>query len=295
MARPLKQGIDYFPLDVDLDHDQKLQMIISEFGFKGEFLWIKLLAYLYENYGYFLPWDEVEQLTFAGRVAYMGSAKANFNTEVVARCVKWGLFDKSVFEATQALTSTRIQETWLDASRKRKSRKIDPKIWLLDRGLARGLSAEQTELIPEVTGFARTRPEQTELIPPETIQTKLKETKEERKKENPVTRGPSYWEQQRSTFLTNLVFFEQFCMSKRLAAAAARALQERFLDDLVLKDDIKDARELQRHFTNWFNKCQQEGLIDQLGNMKNASISEPSLNTLSAVESKTNSILDQCD
>ena len=44
MAAPTKQGIDYFPLDADLDQDDKLQMIIGEFGIKGEIIFIKLLS-----------------------------------------------------------------------------------------------------------------------------------------------------------------------------------------------------------------------------------------------------------
>lgn len=130
MARPTKQGIDYFPLDVDADQDDKLAMIIAEFGCKGELIFIKLLAWIYKNNGYFVHWDEMEQLKFAKRVSYIGDVRVNLINEVVARCVKWGIFNKAVFDKSHVLTSARIQSTWLDATKRRTDRQMDPEIWL---------------------------------------------------------------------------------------------------------------------------------------------------------------------
>lgn len=148
MARPAKQGMDYFPMDVDLDQDDKLQMIIGEFGIKGELIYTKLLGWIYKHNGYFTPWGEVEQLKFAKRVSYIGGAPVNLINDVVARCIKWGLFDESVFVSLQILTSVRIQKTWLDATRKRKDREIDNKIWLIE--VNDGLKAEETQKTAEV-------------------------------------------------------------------------------------------------------------------------------------------------
>ena len=36
MARPVKDGLDYFPLDVDVFEDEKIEAIAGEFGLKGE-------------------------------------------------------------------------------------------------------------------------------------------------------------------------------------------------------------------------------------------------------------------
>lgn len=152
MARPAKQGMDYFPMDVDLDQDDKLQMIIGEFGIKGELIYTKLLGWIYKHNGYFTPWGEVEQLKFAKRVSYIGGAPVNLINEVVARCIKWGLFDESVFVSLQILTSVRIQKTWLDATRKRKDRELDYKIWLLEvnDGLKTEETTKRTEVIDKV-------------------------------------------------------------------------------------------------------------------------------------------------
>lgn len=141
MARPTRQGIDYFPYDVDLDKDDKLGMIIGEFGFKGEFLFIKLCAFIYKNEGYYTEWNEDAQLRFLSRYNYCGFSMSFIN-EVVPRFIKWGLFEKIVFDTFGVLTSVRIQETWLDACRKRKERKIDNNFWLL--GVIAAPKAEET-------------------------------------------------------------------------------------------------------------------------------------------------------
>lgn len=130
MARPTRQGIDYFPYDIDLDQDDKLGMIIAEFGVKGELLFTKLCGWIYKNNGYYTEWDEDVQLRFLRRYNYCGFS-LSFIQEVVPRFIKWGLFEKTVFDAFQIITSSRIQKTWLDASRKRIDRQIDNRIWLL--------------------------------------------------------------------------------------------------------------------------------------------------------------------
>ena len=52
MARPTKEGLDYFPLDVDVFEDEKIEAIAGEFGLKGEIAVIKLLCAIYKK-GYF--------------------------------------------------------------------------------------------------------------------------------------------------------------------------------------------------------------------------------------------------
>lgn len=153
MAAPIKQGIDYYPLDVDLDMDEKLGMIVGEYGYKGELLYIKMLAYLYKNNGYYFVWQEDEQLKFLRRYNYCGFAMG-FIKEVVPRFVKWDLFDKAVFDTFQILTSVRIQKTWLEATRKRSGRDINQNYWLLKKGSEKVNSAagpEETQKKAEET------------------------------------------------------------------------------------------------------------------------------------------------
>ncbi len=149
MARPNKQGLDYFPYDVNLDMDDKLQMVIGEYGIVGEVIYTKLLAWIYQHQGYYTEWTEKEQLKFTKRISYLGGIPLDKINEVVGRCIKWGLFDAGRFDAAKILTSVRIQKTWLDASRKRKDRPVDPQIWIKTE--LTGLMAEETQKKTEET------------------------------------------------------------------------------------------------------------------------------------------------
>ncbi len=160
MARPTRQGIDYFPYDVDLDQDDKLGMIVGEFKIKGETLYIKLCAWIYKTNGYYTEWNEDVQLKFLRRYDYCGFS-VSFLNEVVPRLIKWELFDKTVFDSFHILTSARIQATWLDATRKRKDCVIDEKF--LVSAVSSGNPAEET-------------PKKSE----ETPQSKVKEIKEKK-------------------------------------------------------------------------------------------------------------------
>jgi hypothetical protein len=148
MARPTRQGIDYFPYDVDLDQDDKLGMIVAEFKSKGEFLFIKLCAWIYKTNGYYTEWNEDVQLRFLRRYDYCGFS-VSFLNEVVPRLIKWELFDRTVFDSLHILTSARIQATWLEATRKRKECVIDKKFLLLQ--VSDAPAAEETQLTPEET------------------------------------------------------------------------------------------------------------------------------------------------
>ena len=56
MARPNKNGLDYFPLDVDFLEDEKMLAISGEFSVKGEIITLRLLCEIYRN-GYFVEYS----------------------------------------------------------------------------------------------------------------------------------------------------------------------------------------------------------------------------------------------
>lgn len=68
MARPTKDGIDYFPLDVDFLQDDKIRLIKAEFGSKGILIVISLLCDIYRTTGYYKVWDKDSCLLMADAV-----------------------------------------------------------------------------------------------------------------------------------------------------------------------------------------------------------------------------------
>lgn len=116
MARPLKESLDYFPLDIDFDQDDKLVVPLAKFGMEGLGIIVKLMGEVYRN-GYFYPWTEREQYVFSNRV----NVDINLVTDIVNECIKWGFFNKRVYESHEVLTSKGFQKRYIEAAKRRKT------------------------------------------------------------------------------------------------------------------------------------------------------------------------------
>ncbi|WP_276620413.1 DUF4373 domain-containing protein [Syntrophomonas wolfei] len=127
MARPQKEGLDYFPLDVDMDQDDKIALIEARYGIVGFGVIIRLFMKIYKS-GYFYEWTEKEQLLFSRRV----NVDINVINEIINDCLKWGIFDKSMHEKHKVLTSRGIQRRYLKAVDRRQSVQISSTYMLLD-------------------------------------------------------------------------------------------------------------------------------------------------------------------
>ncbi|MEY7998636.1 DUF4373 domain-containing protein [Clostridium sp. Mt-5] len=127
MARPQKEGLEYFPLDVDMDQDDKVALIEAQHGLVGFGVVIKLLMKIYKH-GYFYEWTEKQQLLFSKRV----NVDINSLNVIINDCIKWDLFDKKVFETCKVLTSKGIQKRYLEAVGRRQKVKIYKEYLLLD-------------------------------------------------------------------------------------------------------------------------------------------------------------------
>ena len=113
MARPQKEGIDYFTLDVKMDDEVKL--IEAKFGIAGFGALIKLYQIIYDN-SYYIKWTEREQLLYSNRI----NADINLVIEVVNECLKWNLFNKEMYSKYEILTSRGIQKRYVEATQRRK-------------------------------------------------------------------------------------------------------------------------------------------------------------------------------
>ena len=127
MARPQKEGLDYFPLDVDMDQDDKIALIEARYGIVGFGVVIRLFMKIYKN-SYFYEWAEKEQLLFSRRV----NVDINVINEIINDCLKWGIFDKSMYEEHKVLTSRGIQKRYLKAADRRQSVQISSNYMLLE-------------------------------------------------------------------------------------------------------------------------------------------------------------------
>lgn len=114
MARPQKQGLDYFPLDVVCNG--KIELIEAEFGLTGFAVVVKLFQRIYGERGYYCEWTDEVALLFGKKNGLGGNAVS----EIVGASIKRGIFDKAMFEKYGILTSVGIQERYFEAVSRRK-------------------------------------------------------------------------------------------------------------------------------------------------------------------------------
>ena len=119
MARPFKEGLDYFPLDVDFFEDKKVKLIKSEFGAKGILILISLLALVYKNNGYFYKWDNDDCYLMSDGVGC--GCSPELIQEVLQGCIRRSIFDDGVFNMFGVLTSKGIQERYIKAVTERRN------------------------------------------------------------------------------------------------------------------------------------------------------------------------------
>jgi hypothetical protein len=124
MARPLKDGVSYFPLDTELDDG--FDLIEAKHGPVGFTVIIKMYQKIYKDFGYFYPWAEREQLLFARKT---GISMETVNL-VIQDAATFGLFNKKLFE-TGILTSHGIQIRYLEIVKRRKKLNLFQDIMLI--------------------------------------------------------------------------------------------------------------------------------------------------------------------
>ena len=161
-GRPNKQGLDYFPVDVDVLTDPKIKWLTIRFGFKGEGVFFRLLCEIYRN-GYFMQFDEETAQVIAFSVGDKGQHCCVM--DVVYELLKRGFFDESIFKRFAILTSAGIQKRYSQAVAERKQVDINHDIWLID--LPKNAKSSTNPINPPINP----------INPPDIPQSKVKESK----------------------------------------------------------------------------------------------------------------------
>lgn len=125
MARPLKAGLEYFPLDVKLN--DKVKIIESIHGLEGFAILIKLYQKIYSE-GYCMKWEEKEQILFSNSIS-VGKKEV---MSLVDDCIKWDIFDEDMYKKYKILTSSRIQKQYVNSVYKRTKVKMVKEYLLID-------------------------------------------------------------------------------------------------------------------------------------------------------------------
>lgn len=148
MARPLKKGLDYFPVST-LTTDEE-ELLIAKHGLEGYGAYLQLKKKIYLVEGYYADWTEKNLLLFAAKSVI----HAETLRKIVATCISEGLFDKRQLKTHFILTSAEIQKTYIKicTDAKRKDFGIDENYHLLPPAVIE-LPPEETPLPEEQTEF----------------------------------------------------------------------------------------------------------------------------------------------
>ncbi len=112
MSRPETKGLKYFPFDVGFFGDKTIRLLRGEHGAEGVEIYQRLICSCYAENGYFLKWDnETDYALMADDTGYsIGKIQL-----IVSSCLKWSLFDNTLFKGGNVLTSRGIQRRYFGA------------------------------------------------------------------------------------------------------------------------------------------------------------------------------------
>jgi hypothetical protein len=124
MARPTKNGLDYFSLDVHCC--EKIDLLEAVHKIEGFGIYIKLLQVIYAD-GYAHKFDKNNILVFSKR----NNVDINRVIAVINSAIEYNLFNKDAFDKYEILTSTGIQKRYSEAVARRKEVTIIKEHWIL--------------------------------------------------------------------------------------------------------------------------------------------------------------------
>lgn len=175
MARPRKDGLDYFPLDVNFLSDLKIKKIIRAHGAQAVAVVISVLTTIYRDNGYFATYDE--DLIFI--IADELKLEDSYVKDVIEKLIEVDFLNKEQKEKNNILTSIGIQERYLKVCERRVKTTLNATYNLLNNS---SNELPQTESTPE-RGLCIQKPRSTGVNDSKSTQSKVKESKVKNSKE----------------------------------------------------------------------------------------------------------------
>ena len=108
-ARPIKKGLDYFPVDTDIFENIQVRKLKNRYKSFGFLAYFTLLCAIYKKEGYFLQLSADYVYDLAAR---LGDTEEKIQ-EIIAYCLQLGLFNQQKYDCYHVLTSKSIQERYI--------------------------------------------------------------------------------------------------------------------------------------------------------------------------------------
>lgn len=182
MARPIKRGLDYFPLDTQLKG--AIEYIGCMYGKLGEAVITSLWQRIYQS-GFYIKYDDRAALVFSKEfgtqltMCFPEKDKKYWEIfdEIVSQAIEFEVFDEQMYENFGILTSAEIQEIYFEAKKKSRFTELvdeNENDYIL-------LNYVKNRINSEIT---RVNAEETQINSAITPQSKVKESKENKNKVN---------------------------------------------------------------------------------------------------------------
>lgn len=256
MARPIKTGLSYFPLDVDFHNDIKLRKLVRQKDGRAISIYLILLCSIYKN-GYYMEWDEDLPFIIAESTGY----PEEYILEVIHSCLEVGLFCKIMFEQHHIFTSRGVQIRYkMVCKTANKSAQINE--FNIIQSQETAIKSEETPIKSQVTPIKSES----------STQRKVKEIKVNKSKEketanlSPPTLKFFVEINELADFLiADQAWCEIIAMQNQLGKTEALyPMIHKFADCLKSRgENGKSPNDAKQHFANWYNiekrKLKQNG------------------------------------
>ena len=259
-GRPIKQGIDCFPLDVGFFTDVKIRKIAKACGPNATSVIISLLCNIYRKQGYYILWDDDLPFFIADEVGVSEGCVR----EVIKKALQVGFFDVEKHSAYGILTSAGIQRRFFEIIKRRTN--IEIKSEYLINVCNNSINVCNNSInVCNNSIFAYKNP-----TTAKEEKTKKESAKEKNKKEEnnttPTTACayaceeaseasplPTY-EKLLASSLRSQEWLETLAMNYHMSVPILKGLLHDFLMDNICRgfdDKGKTLRDFKSHFNNW--------------------------------------------
>jgi Domain of unknown function (DUF4373) len=239
MARPIKTGLSYFPLDVDFHNDIKLRKLVRQKDGRAISVYLILLCSIYKN-GYYLEWDEDLAFIIAESTGY----PEDYILEVIHCCLEVGLFCKIMFEQHHIFTSHGIQIRYKTVCKTYNKTALITKYNII-KSQETPIKSEETPIKSELS-----------------TQRKEKEIKENKRKEKEqachVPPTPKFFieiNELADFLMTDQAWCEIIAMQNQIGKTEELfPFIHQFVDCLKSRgENGKSPKDAKQHFANWYN------------------------------------------
>lgn len=249
MGRNKKNGLDYFPFDIDLFQDIRIRKLIKYQSGKAVTIYALLLCIIYKD-GYYMRWDK--ELPFI--ISEQTGFEEAYILEVINSCLKLGLFHNELYMSDGILTSKGIQERYKKiCDLCRRNSEISEFSLISSEEIP--ISSEEKPINSAKSTQSKSKvKKKKELLSSES-------NKKNEPKGSPLT--PSHpgfnpdlvekpLDECKNELINNVLWVEKICSHQYISPIQFQSYLDEFFKDLDCRDvDMKSPKDARDHFTNW--------------------------------------------